>query len=76
MGLRSEDAASQPPSAEEVATSERFFRHGLLPIAFYQPGLSALQCTPHPLLARFHSGDSLTAGSRGDTVNENAGEAG
>jgi clorobiocin/coumermycin A biosynthesis protein CloN7/CouN7 len=46
MGLQSEDAAPQPQSAEAVATSERFFRHGLLPIAFYQPDLSALQNAP------------------------------
>src|SRR6202034_695312 len=31
------------PSAEMVATSERFFGHGLLPIALYQPDFSALQ---------------------------------
>ena len=31
-----------PPSAEGVATSERFFGHGLLPIALYQPDFSAL----------------------------------
>ena len=46
MGLQSEDAAPQPPSAEAVATSERFFRHGLRPIAFYEPDLSALQGAP------------------------------
>jgi clorobiocin biosynthesis protein CloN7 len=31
------------PSAEMLATSNRFFGHGLLPIALYQPDLSALQ---------------------------------
>jgi clorobiocin biosynthesis protein CloN7 len=36
-------AESQPPSAEAVATSARFFNHGLLPIALYQPDFSALQ---------------------------------
>jgi pimeloyl-ACP methyl ester carboxylesterase len=36
----------QPLSAEAVATSERFFGHGLLPIALYQPDLPALQATP------------------------------
>jgi pimeloyl-ACP methyl ester carboxylesterase len=36
----------QPPSAEEVASSERFFGHGLLPIALYQPDLSALRAGP------------------------------
>jgi pimeloyl-ACP methyl ester carboxylesterase len=40
------DAAPEPPSAEAVATSERFFGHGLLPIALYQPDLSALQAAP------------------------------
>jgi clorobiocin/coumermycin A biosynthesis protein CloN7/CouN7 len=39
------DAAPEP-SAEMVATSERFFGHGLLPIALYQPDLSALQAAP------------------------------
>ena len=46
IGPESEDAAPQPPSAEAVATSERFFRHGLLPIAFYQLDFSALQGAP------------------------------
>jgi clorobiocin biosynthesis protein CloN7 len=41
-----DDAEPQPPSAEVVATSERFFGHGLLPIAFYQPDFSALQDAP------------------------------
>jgi clorobiocin biosynthesis protein CloN7 len=41
-----EDAAPQPPSAEAVATSERFFRHGLLPIALYQLDFSALRGAP------------------------------
>jgi clorobiocin biosynthesis protein CloN7 len=40
-----DDAAPQP-SAEMVATNERFFGHGLLPIALYQPNLSALQAGP------------------------------
>jgi clorobiocin/coumermycin A biosynthesis protein CloN7/CouN7 len=44
MGPQSEDAAAaQPPSAEAVATNDRFFRHGLLPIALYQPDLNALK---------------------------------
>ncbi len=44
MNLRSqgEDTAPQPLSAETVATSERFFGHGLLPITLYQPDYSAL----------------------------------
>jgi pimeloyl-ACP methyl ester carboxylesterase len=43
-----QDAAAdpQPPSAEEVATSTRFFEHGLLPIALYQPDFSALEAAP------------------------------
>lgn len=36
------DSMPQPPSAEAVATSQRFFLHGLLPIALYQPDLSVL----------------------------------
>jgi clorobiocin biosynthesis protein CloN7 len=43
MRPQGEDAARRPASAEAVATIERFFRHGLLPIAFYQPDVSALQ---------------------------------
>ena len=43
---QAEDAAPQPPSAEMVATSERFFGHGLLPITFYQPDIAALQSAP------------------------------
>lgn len=42
---RIDDAAAQP-SAEMLATSERFFGHGLLPIALYQPVFSALQGGP------------------------------
>jgi clorobiocin biosynthesis protein CloN7 len=34
------------PSAEIDTTSERFFGHGLLPIALYQPDFSALQGGP------------------------------
>ncbi|MGC9962600.1 MAG: alpha/beta fold hydrolase [Acidimicrobiales bacterium] len=43
MGLPNNDAALQPPSAEAVATSERFFRHGLLPITFYRLDFAAQQ---------------------------------
>ena len=45
VDIRPQGEASepQPPSAEAVATSERFFGHGLLPIALYQPDFSALQ---------------------------------
>jgi clorobiocin/coumermycin A biosynthesis protein CloN7/CouN7 len=46
VGLQSEDPAAPPPSAEAVTTNERFFRHGLLPIAFYRPDFSALQGGP------------------------------
>ncbi len=41
-GPRDDNVDPEPPSAEEVATSERFFGHGLLPIALYQPDFSAL----------------------------------
>ncbi len=37
------DAMQQPPSADAVAMSERFFGHGLLPITYYEPDFSALQ---------------------------------
>lgn len=42
---RGDDAAPQP-SDETAATSERFFGHGLLPIALYRPDVSALQGGP------------------------------
>ena len=50
MRPQAEDAGPPPPSDEAVATSERFFRHGLLPIALYQPDFSALQGTPVPIV--------------------------
>jgi hypothetical protein len=43
------DTPSQP-SAEMVATSDRFFGHGLLPIALYQPVFAALQDGPTRVL--------------------------
>lgn len=46
MGLQSEEPAPQPPSAGAVATNERFFRHGLLPITYYQPDFAALHGAP------------------------------
>ena len=46
MRPQGDDAAPQPPSAQAMATSERFFGHGLLPIALYQPDFSALQAAP------------------------------
>jgi clorobiocin biosynthesis protein CloN7 len=45
-----EEAEPQPPSVEAVATSERFFGHGLLPIVLYQPDFSALQAARAPLM--------------------------
>ncbi len=47
---RDEDADPQPPSPEAVATSERFFGHGLLPIALYQPDFAALEEAPARLV--------------------------
>jgi clorobiocin biosynthesis protein CloN7 len=44
-------AAQQPPSPEMLATSERFFAHGLLPIALYQPDIAALQAAPTRVVA-------------------------
>jgi clorobiocin/coumermycin A biosynthesis protein CloN7/CouN7 len=46
MGPQSEEPPPQPTSAEAVETNERFFRHGLLPIALYQPDVSALKGAP------------------------------
>jgi pimeloyl-ACP methyl ester carboxylesterase len=39
-------AGPSQPSAEMAATSERFFGHGLLPIALYQPDFAALLVGP------------------------------
>jgi pimeloyl-ACP methyl ester carboxylesterase len=39
---QSGNAEPEPPTPEAVATSERFFAHGLLPIALYEPDLAAL----------------------------------
>jgi clorobiocin biosynthesis protein CloN7 len=41
------DSAESAPTDEMVATSERFFEHGLLPIALYEPDLAALRL-PRP----------------------------
>jgi clorobiocin biosynthesis protein CloN7 len=46
MPPQSGDAAPAPPSEEMVATSQRFFGHGLLPIALYEPDLAALRAAP------------------------------
>jgi pimeloyl-ACP methyl ester carboxylesterase len=42
MRLPPQGAGPSQPSAEMAATSERFFGHGLLPIALYQPDFAAL----------------------------------
>lgn len=42
IGHQDDNVDPEPPSAEEVAANERFFGHGLLPIALYQPDFSAL----------------------------------
>jgi clorobiocin biosynthesis protein CloN7 len=41
-----QNGGAEPEPAEAVATSERFFGHGLLPIALYEPDFSALQGGP------------------------------
>jgi pimeloyl-ACP methyl ester carboxylesterase len=50
MGPQDAPADPQPPSAQEMATSTRFFAHGLLPIALYQPELPALEAAPTRLI--------------------------
>ncbi|MGO9455536.1 MAG: alpha/beta fold hydrolase [Acidimicrobiales bacterium] len=52
MDTRHQDDAvdAQQPSAEVMATSGRFFGHGLLPIALYQPDFSALRAAPSRLI--------------------------
>jgi pimeloyl-ACP methyl ester carboxylesterase len=49
--VQGEDTAPQPPSAEMVAMSERFFGHGLLPITLYQPDIAALQAASTRVVA-------------------------
>jgi clorobiocin biosynthesis protein CloN7 len=44
-------AAPQPLTAEVVATNDRFFTHGLLPITFYQPEIATLQAAPTRVVA-------------------------
>jgi clorobiocin biosynthesis protein CloN7 len=68
MNIRPQDgdADPQPPSAEAVATSERFFGHGLLPIALYQPDFSALQAAPARLTV------AGGAGSKGEFAQRTA----
>ena len=43
MPPQGEDGAPSQPTEQMVATSERFFGHGLLPIALYEPDLAALR---------------------------------
>jgi pimeloyl-ACP methyl ester carboxylesterase len=43
MPFQGEDVASSRPTEQMVATSERFFGHGLLPIVLYEPDLAALR---------------------------------
>jgi clorobiocin biosynthesis protein CloN7 len=45
-----DDPQPEPQPAEAVAMSERFFGHGLLPIALYQPDLPALRAGPARLV--------------------------
>lgn len=45
------DEAPQTPSAEMLATSERFFGHGLLPVTLYQPDIAALQAASTRVVA-------------------------
>jgi clorobiocin biosynthesis protein CloN7 len=47
---RDDGVDPQPPSAEEVVTSERFFAHGFVPIALYQPDITALREAPGRLV--------------------------
>jgi pimeloyl-ACP methyl ester carboxylesterase len=46
MPPQGDDAAQGADAAGQVATSERFFGHGLFPITFYQPDVAALQAAP------------------------------
>jgi pimeloyl-ACP methyl ester carboxylesterase len=50
MGPPDTSADPIPPSAGEVATSTRFFEHGLFPIALYQPDFAALEAAPTRLI--------------------------
>jgi pimeloyl-ACP methyl ester carboxylesterase len=64
MRPQGSNAESQPPSAEAVTTTERFFGHGLLPIALNQPDFSALQGAPTRVLVageRCSGASSLSA---------------
>jgi clorobiocin/coumermycin A biosynthesis protein CloN7/CouN7 len=46
MSPPGESAAPGPEDAAAVATSERFFAHGLFPIALYRPDFTALEAAP------------------------------
>jgi pimeloyl-ACP methyl ester carboxylesterase len=50
MPGQGEPAGPQPPSAEEMATGNRFFSHGLLPIALYRPDFPGLEVAPARLI--------------------------
>jgi len=50
MGPIGSDADQPPPSAAEEANSRRFFEHGLLTIALYQPDIAALQAAQTRLI--------------------------
>lgn len=50
MRPQDDDDTRHPPSAEAVAMSERFFGHGLLPIALYSPDLAALRAAPSRII--------------------------
>jgi clorobiocin biosynthesis protein CloN7 len=66
MRPQNDTAEPLPPSAEAVATSARFFGHGLLPIALYRPDFSAVQAAP----ARVIVGGGRT--SRGEFAHRTA----
>jgi clorobiocin biosynthesis protein CloN7 len=53
LQVGTDDAGGEPPpppSAEADPTSKRFFEHGLLTIALYQPDLTALRTAPTRLI--------------------------
>jgi clorobiocin biosynthesis protein CloN7 len=51
LPAQGDNAVPPQPSAEMVATSERFFSHGLLPITFYRPDMAALRAAPTRVVA-------------------------
>jgi pimeloyl-ACP methyl ester carboxylesterase len=46
VGAPRENTSPGPADPSAVATSERFFAHGLFPITFYKPDISALEAAP------------------------------